>query len=166
MTSFHFGGFFDHHMIFDRVGKALHHFQTDFGVTHLTAAETNRNFHLVAAFHKADGMTHLGLKIGDIGVESEAHLFDFHDTLIFARFFFALGLLETILAVIHDAANGRLRIGSNLDQVEIALVGELLRIARRHNAELFAVVTDHADFRVADLLIDLRFFRSDVNTPP
>ncbi len=166
MTSFHLSGFFDHHVVFDRFGEALHHFQTDFGVTHFTAAEANRHFHLVAAFHEADGVTNLGLKIGDVGVESEANLFDFHHALIFAGFFFALGLFEAIFTVIHDAADGRLRVRSDLDKVEVALVGELLRVARGHDAELFAVVTDHTNFGIADLFIDLRFFRSDVNTPP
>ncbi len=168
MTAFHFCGTLDDRGFFDRLGETLHHFHTDLGVTHLTAAKTDGDLDFVAAFHETDGVTHLGLEIGNVGVQAEAHLFDLHHALIFAGFLFALGLLKAVLAVVHNAADGGLSVGRDLDQIQFTLVGEFLRLASGHHAELFAVGADHADFRVADLFIDLCFFffRSDGKTPP
>jgi hypothetical protein len=75
---------------------------------------------------------------------------------------FRLPVLE--LAVIHDPADGRLGRRSDLDQVELLLLG--LREGDRDgdDPQLLAVVGDQADFGTVDLAVQaLRLFDCDVS---
>ena len=66
---------------------------------------------------------------------------------------FALFLLVKVLAVIHDAANRRLRRGQNFHQIQGSFAGNLKRIEGGHDTQLVAFVVDHADFADANALI-------------
>ena len=84
---------------------------------------------------------------------------------------FALFLLVEEAAVILDAADGRNRVGRNLDQVEAALAGDFERLKGGQNAQLFAVFVDDADFARANPVVDAdkglcRTFVECDGTPP
>jgi hypothetical protein len=66
---------------------------------------------------------------------------------------FALFLLVKIFAVIHDAANGRLRCGRNFHQIQGFFAGDLERIEGSHNSQLVAFIVDHANFADANTLV-------------
>ena len=134
---------------------------TERRVCDLTAAEANRNLDLVAVPQETAGVLYFGVQVADIDIRGQANLFDLHDALIFARFLFALGLLETEFAIVHNFADGRLSLRGDLNQIHALFHGDILRLLDGDDAELFAVVVDQADFLVADLFIDLMFHAAD-----
>ena len=81
--------------------------------------------------------------------------------LVFSCFLFALILLKAIFAVVHDLAHGRGGLGSDLNEVKIALVGYTLSVGGGHDAELGSVGTYNTQFPVADLFVDLMFLLAD-----
>src|SRR5207302_1447421 len=75
------------------------------------------------------------------------------DLLMFLCLPFLFFLLVEELAVIHDAADRRLRGGRNLHQVEVLLPGLFERLKWRHDADLVALVVNHANFARANAFI-------------
>src|SRR4029450_8044166 len=81
-----------------------------------------------------------------------------------------------VLAVIHDPADGRIRLGSDLDQVEIGFSGNGQGLGQGKNADLLAIRTDQPHLASADAVVDPGFVvgrrsyrRSlliDAQTPP
>jgi hypothetical protein len=88
-----------------------------------------------------------------VHIDAELDLFD-HDLLLMllglALFLF---LLVEKLPVVHDAADGRLRGRRNLNQVQILLAGHFERLEGGQDADLCALVIDHANFACADALV-------------
>jgi hypothetical protein len=67
---------------------------------------------------------------------------------------FLLLLLVLPLAVIHDAANGRARVGGDLDQVQPGLTGHGQSLVGLHHAHLFVLFVDQADGAQSNSLVD------------
>src|SRR5262249_60635699 len=65
-----------------------------------------------------------------------------------------LGGLVLEPPVVHDAAHGRHRFGRHLDQIETGILGLAQRFLGRHDAELGAVGSDHADLGHANAAVD------------
>src|SRR5208282_5197413 len=65
-----------------------------------------------------------------------------------------LFLLVQVLAVIHDAAYGRLGCRRNLYQIQILTAGHPDRLERRHYSNLFTFITDHAYFASSNTIIN------------
>ena len=125
-------------------------------VRHLTATEPQSDLHLVATFEKLEDIAHLHIVVVRIRIGTELDLFDLDDLLFLAGFALALLLFIFELAEIHDLAHGRLGIGRNFDKVEPSFFGHFHGTLRRHNADVFAVRPDQADFIGADLVVDAR----------
>jgi hypothetical protein len=157
MASVHLGGTFHITKFRAGFGKPPHYFISDFRMSELAATEANRHLHLVAVAQKADSMSDLGVEISDIGIETESDLLDVYDMLVFASFLFALCLLETVFAVIHDAAYRRIGHRRNLDQIQIFFISYFLCFTRGHHSELLSVFVDDTKFVVSDLFVDLQF---------
>ena len=79
---------------------------------------------------------------------------------------FTLGLLEPILAVIHDLAHGGDGIGGDLDQIQIMFLSHAQGLLRRHNAQLLTGFRNQTDFLIPDLFIGLMTCVSDGKAPP
>jgi hypothetical protein len=77
-----------------------------------------------------------------------------------------LFLLVQKLPVIHDAANRRLRRGRDLYQVQILFAGHFERFKGRQNADLFAFITNHANFFRANALVCADKTLVDTNLRP
>jgi hypothetical protein len=90
---------------------------------------------------------------------AEAKLF----VLAVVRVAFVLPLLLLLLefAVIHDAANRRLLLGSHFDQVHAGFASLLQGLSGFDDAKNGAVLSDDADRRYADLLVDPLAFLSE-----
>src|SRR5207253_3098631 len=69
-------------------------------------------------------------------------------------FVLPLLLLVLELAVVHDPANGRLLLGRDLDEVQADFAGAREGVDGFQNAEDFSFISDYADGRDADLLVD------------
>ena len=137
--------------------EALEQLQTDGRMGDFAAAEADGHLDLVAALEESARMPNLDVQVVDIDAGGQADLLDLHHALVFARLFLALGLLKAELAVVHDAADRRLGLRRDLDEVHTALNGDLKRLLRGHDAELLAARVDQADFLVADFFVDLMF---------
>src|ERR1044072_8771160 len=59
-----------------------------------------------------------------------------------------------VFSEIDDAANRRIGVGSDLDQVQPLFPGGAHGIAHVHHAQLFSLVTNHAHRRHANSLVD------------
>ena len=57
--------------------------------------------------------------------------FDLHDPLVLLGFLFPLGLLETVLAVVHELADGGDGVGGDLHQVQVGVAGHCQGFGQR-----------------------------------
>ena len=97
------------------------------GVRHLAPAEHDRDLDLVLALAGSADVALLGVVVVLRDLRAELDLADRDLLLVLARRLLLLGLLVLVLRVVEHAADGRARLGRDLDEVEIAL----LRVAQR-----------------------------------
>ena len=126
----------------------------------LTRLPSDRNFW---------ALLDLGVEIIDVDAGRHTDFLDLHDPLVFLGLLLPLGLLETVLAVVHELADGRGRRWERFSPGP----GRRRRPSARasasggHDAQLFALGGDEADLLVADFLVDLMSRVSyDGNAPP
>ena len=148
------------------LGKLAEQLLANVGMGHLSAAEADRDLDAVAVAEELLGIFQLGVEIVLADAGRHPNLLHLNDVLILARFLLALGLLEAILAVVHDLAHGRVGARGDLHEIEILLLSDLQRFLGRHDAELRTVLADDADLLIADVVIDLVVYGCDRNTPP
>src|SRR5581483_2120537 len=84
---------------------------------HLSTAEKNRGLDLISLVEEAEHVVLLRVVIVVVYINTKLDLFYGDGLLVLLRLALFLLLLIKIFAVIHDAANGRLSGGRNLDQV-------------------------------------------------
>jgi len=95
----------------------------------------------------------LGLVIVVVHIDAELDLFYGDRLLVLLGFALFLFLLVEILPVVHDAAHGRLRGRRNLNQIQILAFGQFERFERGHYANLFTLVSDHANLASSNAVI-------------
>lgn len=88
------------------------------------------------------------------GLGPQADFLDLDLGLRLARFALLLGLLVQELPVVEDPADRRNRVGCNLDQVEVGLLGDAQRLVDGDDADVLPIRADQAYFREPDLLVD------------
>jgi hypothetical protein len=86
-----------------------------------------------------------------VDVRPHLDLFDLDDLLPLARLVGALLRLVLELADVEDLADGRVRIGRDLDQVEAGRVGAGEGVADRDDPDIFAILIDEPDLSDVDL---------------
>jgi hypothetical protein len=151
--TFHAGHEFDEASLADVEDEAVNDLVTKVTVGHLATFETKRRLDFVAIAQKADCLIFLGLVVVLINGDRELDLFDSDDLLLFAGGAVALVLLIEELAVVLDLADGRNGVRGDLYKVESAFAGHLEGFKGSHDAELFAVLVDDADFACADTFV-------------
>ena len=138
------------------LGHTLKQFTAQILVRHLAATEAQGDLYLVAIFQKLENIAHLDIIVVRIRIWTELDLFDLNDLLLLAGFGFALLRLVFELAEIHDLADGWIGIWRNLNQIKTRFLGHVHGTGRGDYADVFAVGTNQADFRGADVVIDAR----------
>ncbi len=83
-----------------------------------------------------------------------------------ADFALLLGLLVTILIVIHQLADRRFRGGNNLHQIKPSFFGQFKCLSDRLYAELLTVLVDDTHLAVADFLVHHQICHVVCDTPP
>jgi len=136
----------------------LQELHAQFRVRQLAAPEAQGDLHLVAFFEEAVHRAGLHVVVVRVDVGAELDLLDLHHLLPLARLVLLLLLLELELAIVQDLANGRIRVGHDLDQIEAGLRGGFESRRRGHDALLLALLIDQQDARNADVLVDARPF--------
>jgi hypothetical protein len=144
---FHDSGFANVH------DEAVDDLVAEVAMGHLAALEAEAGFDLVAVVEEANGLVLLGHVVVFVYVDGELYFLDDDDLLLLAGSAIALVFFVEVFAVVLDFADGRDGVGRDLDEVEGAFAGHLQCVEGRHDAELFAVLVDHADFACADTLV-------------
>lgn len=98
--------------------------------------------------------------ISHVDLRAELHLFDFNLALVLASLLCLDGLFVLELAIVHDAAYGRLSIWSNLYQIETCHIGNMLGLLGGTDTHLFPVVADQPYFTRSDGFVEPWLFRS------
>src|SRR5215475_5493845 len=125
-------------------------------VRHLAPAEAQRHLHLVALFEKALHRAHLHIVIVVVDHGPELDLLDLDDLLFLAGFRRLLLRLVFIFAVIENFADGRGRVGGNLDEIKSGLLGLVQSDLDFNGPKVVAGLVDQLDFANTDLLVDAR----------
>ena len=133
---------------------------------HLTSAETDRHLDTIAVAQKLHRVLQLGVEIVVADTRRHANLLHFHDTLILLGFLGAFGLFKPELAVIHDFAYGRFRIGRDLHEIQSLLCCDTVRFLAGYDTQLLTVFPDQSNFFVDDGIIQFMFRLCDLYTPP
>ena len=156
LAAFHLREVFNAANLFGVFGNAFKQLAAKVLVGHLTAAEPQRDLYLVPIVEELEHVTHLDVIVIGIGVRAELDLFDLDDLLLLARFGFTLLRLILEFAKVHDLAHGRVGIGRNLDQIKSGINSHFHGAIRCHDADVFPIRTDQADFVGADVFVDAR----------
>src|SRR5690242_19392650 len=119
-------------------------------VRHLAAAEADGDLDLVAFFQEAKHVAQLDLVVAHIRDRTELHFLDLDLLLLLLGGRCLLLGFELELAVIHDAADRRVAVGLDLDQIHARFLRQCQRLVAGQDAQLFRVGADHAHARHAD----------------
>ena len=156
LAAFHLREVLDAPMFFGVFCHTLQQLAAQVLVRHLSAPKTQGDFHLVAVLQELEDVAHLDVIVIGIGVGPKLDLFDLNDLLLFAGLGLTLLLFVFELAKIHDLADGGIGVGRDLNQIKPRLICHIKGTRGRYNADIFAVGTNQADFRGADVLINTR----------
>ena len=121
---------------------------------HFATAEAQRDLGLVAVAEEANEAAQLRLEVVFIRGRTELDLLHLHDLLLRLGFLSLLLLLIAELAVVHQAADGRRRIGRNLNEVHVGVFRHAQSLDRTNNPDLGAVDAGQSDLGDSDLTID------------
>ncbi|GAA1249708.1 hypothetical protein GCM10009588_30630 [Microbacterium phyllosphaerae] len=88
-----------------------------------------------------------------LDLQAEADLLENGVRLVAASFLLLLGGFVLELAVVHDLDHGRLRVGCDLDEVEVGFLRKAQRRLDADDADLLTRGADEADLGDADALI-------------
>ena len=115
----------DHAELGELLGQPVEDRRAALGVGHLAPAEHDRHLDLVLVAQEALDVVLLGVVVvlGDLRAELDLAHGDL--LLVLARLLELLGLLVLVLGVVEHPAHRRARLGCDLDQVEVAFLGEL-----------------------------------------
>ena len=122
----------------------------------LAASEHDRHLDLVLLAQEALDVALLGLVVVGGDLRPQLDLADVDLLLMLAGRLGLLLLLVLVLRVVEQAGDGRLRVGRDLDQVEVALGGQRQRLVGGDDPHLVSVLVDEPDLGDADPLVDPR----------
>jgi len=151
--SFHPRTEFNDCALADFVQQAFQHLASQIGMGHFAAAEEDGGLNLVALFEEAEYVVLFELVVVLVHVDAELYFLDRDYLLVLLCRALLLFFLVQVLAVILDAADGRIRCGRDLYQVVSTLAGDLEGFKGLHHTKLSAVFVDYTDFAGANSLI-------------
>src|SRR5690606_10830231 len=146
--------------------QLVEHLLDQVRMDNLPTPETHTHLHLVACLEKALGVAALDSKIMLLDLRAHPDLFDGHRLLPLAVLPLALLLLIPVAPEVHDPADGRLRVGSHLDQVQVLLLRQPQRLAKAHDAQLGSVRSDETHLTGANLPVHAQLPAADRPSPP
>src|ERR1700744_4738289 len=119
----------------------------------LAAAEHDGDLDAVPAEQETLDVALLGVVVVLGDLRPELDLADRDLLLVLASGLLLLGLLVLVLGVVEYAADGRARVGSDLDEIEIALLRVGKRFGRLDHADLLAVLAHEPNLGHANAII-------------
>src|SRR6187402_398570 len=151
--AFHAGHKLHNSGVADVHDEAVDDLVAQVAMRHLASAEAQGGLHLVAVAEETDSHVFLRLVVMLVHSDREFDFLDDDDLLLLACSAVALIFFVEILAVVLDATDGGNGIGGDLDEVQPTFAGDLQSVERGHDAHLFAVFVDDANFSRADLFV-------------
>ena len=136
------------------VGQSFENGEALLGVGHLAAAEHDGDLHLVAGLQKAQHVLLLGGVVAHVDLRPELHFLNLDLVLVLTSLLGLDGLVVLELPIVHDAAYGRRGVRSDLHQIEIHVVGDLLGLVRGVHAHLVPVEIDETALARDDLVVE------------
>ena len=115
-------------------------------MSHLTTAELQRDFDLVALVNESDDVTRFGVEVALADFRPVLHFFHRDVCRLLPSLFGLLALFVLELPVVHDATDGRVRTGGNFDEVEVKPTGHAQRVRNRLDTKLVTGGSDKTDF--------------------
>src|SRR6266404_1514127 len=152
--SFELGSDFDYSGLAEVFLEFLQQREAQLLVCDLAATEMDSRFDLVPVVKYPYRVVLLELVVVLVGPRPELNLLDGNERLFGLGFLLFLLLLVLILAEVDDAANGRLSLRRNFDEIEAFAPRDFERLLRRHYTDLGPVLIDHADLANSYPLID------------
>src|SRR3984893_60063 len=137
----------------------------DLLVDHLAAPEHDRHLDLLALLQKLFDALELGLEVVLGHLRPELHLLELDDVLATPLVLLLLDRLELVLAVVDQAADGRLSLRCELDEVQALFRSYAFRGIQAEDSQLIALVVDQAHFRRVDLIVDAKFLEGYWSLP-
>ena len=128
----------------------------DLGVRGLATSEPDQQPDLMTFLDEAPGRTGADVDVVVIGARAQSKLLELDGVLVLFGLPLLLGRLVLEAAVVEELADGRHRVGRDLDQVEILLSCHFERLHGRHDAELRPIFVDESNFRNSNRAIDAR----------
>jgi len=125
---------------------------------HFTSPEAQRDLYLIAILKKPLEVTQLDLVVTGIRTRAEFHFLDLDLFLLFLCCLLLFRLLELPFAKIHDAADGRIRIRIQFDQIKFCGGCPLQGIIGGYNADLFTVLINQTNLRDLNLFVNAPVF--------
>jgi len=101
------------------LGDAIEDLHAEFCVGDFAAAEHDGDFDLVSLFEELLDCSSLGVEVAGPDLGSVLHFLDLRGRRFASRLFGSLRRFVLEAVVVHDSTHRRLRIGRNLDEVEI-----------------------------------------------
>ena len=109
---------------------------------------------LLPCVEEAQHVLLLGRVVAHVDLRAELHFLGLDLALVLARLLGLDRLIVLVLAVIHDAADGRIGVRGDLDQVETLVLGDAAGLHGGINAHLVSVVADQPAFAHGDLFVE------------
>ena len=122
----------------------------------LATAEQDHCFDLVASLQEALSAFALRLVVVLVNLQAETNLFEDGVRLVAPGLFRLLRRFVLELAKVHDLRDGRLGVGSNLNQIQVGLAGQTKSVFDSDYSDLFAIGANKTDLRNADSVIGTR----------
>jgi len=144
------------------------HIESQLAVCVLAATEPHRHLTLVTILQEPAQVTQLDVVVADIGPRPELDLLDLGLLLLLACLLFLILLFEDKLAIVHDPAYGRLRVGNDFHQIQAGVTRSAEGLLDTDYSNLLSVCANEPDLRGRDVSVQaiaLVLF-GDVLVPP
>ena len=136
------------------ITDAMHDLCTEILVSHFTTAVAQRDLGLISIGQETAKRTQLGLIVIFVSGRTELNFLDLNNLLTSLHFLGLLLLLIAELAVIHQAANRRLGIRRDLNEINVVVLSHAKSFGCRNNTDLGAIDAGQSDLRYPNLTID------------
>ena len=130
----------------DLVEKFPDHLETKFRMRHFASTEFQGDFDLHVLAQKVDPMLDFDREVVGIDLRTKLDFLNARGVLVFLGFLVAFGLFVSVLAEIDQTADGRIRVGGDLNQVNAISASHGQRVTQAEDPELFAINPDDPNF--------------------
>ena len=144
----------DHREITDVFGDTPKNLHAEFRVGDLASPQPDRELDLVALVEESHHVLHLRDVVVLVDLGLELHLLDDDFGGLAFGLAAALFLLVDVPAVVHDSGHRRVRVGSDLDQVELLVTGLCERFRQGLDSELLPFGAHEEDLAGSDAVVD------------